>query len=423
MAHVLTMRGTNGHRAKEVLKSSERDREGSTSAGSPAAWLGSLGAIAAVSAVGRLFGLNPATVGFGYLIVVLLASMRGGLLLGTACSLLATLSYNVFFFPPLYRLTIHEPENWVALGAFLVASVVVSRLVVAARREAETARRRTAELETLHGLSIDLFAAEDRDAALGHALELLDARQASRPALESAARLFALAIERERLLEERAHLAALRESEALKTSLLRAVSHDLTTPITAITIQIEALRRVAGGEAVDAIEAETSRLRRRVENLLAMARLEAGNARPRREPTPPADLFRAVRENLPLVFGARPIAVRVEDDCPEADVDPSLALEVLVNLVENAHRASPPGSPVDLVASRSDTGVRLEVLDRGPGLPAGLVDGAGNLLGDVAPHGLGLEIARGLAAANGGLLALLPRAGGGTEARLELPAA
>jgi two-component system sensor histidine kinase KdpD len=443
-----------------------------------------------------------------YLIVVLFTSMWGGLLPGTMASVLATLCYNFFFFPPLYTLNISEPANWFALAAFLVASVTVSRLVTAARTQAERAEQRRSELETLYGLSIDLFTATTRVGALGEAagraLTLLGARagglvlfegspynqkviwwngdkpdeiedlisgvgrhkeplefpsplgrdvylplvvggrttgtlvargtEASRQALESASRLVALAVERERFMEEHAHVQALRESEALKTSLLRAISHDLTTPITAITIRTESLRRRASADAdllddVEAIAEETSRLRRRIDNLLSMARLEAGKAKPRREPTPPADLFRAARENLPLVFGSRTVTVHVDPDCPDANVDPSLALEILVNLVENAHRVSPPGIPIELVARRHPLDpekVRMEVLDRGPGPPPGVVDGEGNIAtttSDVAQRGLGLEIARSLAAANGGSIGLAPRSGGGTIARIDVPAA
>ena len=335
-------------------------------------WAAAMAAIAAVTAASRAIGLNASTVGFAYLIAVLLIALWGGLLMATVSSVVATLCYNFFFFSPLYTLTLADPANWFALAAFLIASVTVSRLVVAAR--------------------------EQRDAAL------------------------ALSAERERLLEERAHLEALRESEALKTSLLRAISHDLTTPITAITIRMEALRRRAAGdeelrEVAAAIAGETERLRRRIDNLLSMARLEAGRAKPRPEPTPPADLFRAARENLPQVFGARTVSVHVDADCPDANVDPSLVLEILVNLVENAHRVSPPSAPIELTARRDGERVSLEVLDRGPGLPPGVADA------DVAQRGLGLEIARSLAAANGGSVALVPRAGGGTVARIDLPAA
>lgn len=348
-----------------------------------------IGAIAATAA-GRAMNLNANTMGFAYLVVVLLASVRGGLIAGTLASIAATLFYNYFFFPPLYTFVIHDAANWVALAAFLMTSVVVSRLVLAARIEADRAEQRRKEVETLYA-------------------------------------------ERQKLIEEQAHMQALRESETLKTSLLRAISHDLSTPLTAITIHTQALRRKGGHdddlkEAISGIADETSRLHRRIDNLLAMARLEAGKAKPHPEPTPPADLFHAVRDNLPLVFQSRPVTVRVEEDCPDANVDPSLALEVLVNLIENAHRVSPPGARLELVARAHPldrSRVRIEVLDRGPGLPPGVADAGGNILpgatSDVA--GLGLEIARTLAVANGGSIAITPREGGGTVARFDVPAA
>jgi two-component system sensor histidine kinase KdpD len=137
-----------------------------------------------------------------------------------------------------------------------------------------------------------------------------------------------------------------------------------------------------------------------------------------------------VRENLPLVLQSRQITVAVDADCPDANVDPSLALEILVNLIENAHRVSPPDTPLELVARvhpLDPAQVRLEVLDRGPGLPAGVADADGNILPgattDVAQRGLGLEIARSLAVANGGTIGIIPRQGGGTIVRLDVPAA
>lgn len=465
--------------------------------------------LAAVTLVGRTTHLNPSTAGFAFLIVVLLASLRGGLIVGTVSSIVATLCFNFFFLPPLHTFTIQDPANWIALAAFLVTSVTVSRLVIAARIQAERAEQRRTELETLYGLSIDLFTATNRVGALGEAagraLTLLGAKEgglvlydgspfrqnvvwwlgdkpdevedliagvgrhkeplefpsplgrdvylplvvggrttgtlvargteATMQALLSASRLVGLAVERERFIEENAHVHALRESEMLKTSLLRAISHDLSTPLTAITLHTESLRRKAEEDdelrvPVAGISSETARLRRRIDNLLSMARLEAGKSKPRPEPTPPADLFHAVRENLPLVFQSRPVTIYVEEDCPDANVDPSLTLEILVNLIENAHRVSPDGAPLELVARAhpiDPARVRIEVLDRGPGLPVGVADAEGNLLAgattDVAQRGLGLEIARSLALANGGTIGITPRPGGGTVARLDVPAA
>jgi len=154
---------------------------------------------------------------------------------------------------------------------------------------------------------------------------------------------------------------------------------------------------------------------------------------PRREPTPPADLFRAARENLRPIASSRSIAARVEPDCPDLDVDPSLALEILVNLIENAHRASPGSAPIELAAAphpSDPSRVRLEVLDRGRGLTEA-IHRLGALgaspetpaSGDVPRKGLGLEIARSFAAAHDSHVVLLPREGGGVCARIDMPAA
>ena len=254
---------------------------------------------------------------------------------------------------------------------------------------------------------------------------------AARGALESVVRLLGLALERSALLRDRAHMEALRESEALKTALLRAVSHDLSTPLTAMSLQVDGLRRGLDGQPIplarlDTLGEQLARLQRRVGNLLSLARLETGGVAPHPEPTPAPDLFRAARESLPVAPPGREVKVEVAPDCPDLLVDPSLALEIVVNLLENAHRAAPRGTPIDLTAGRhpGEAGrVRLGVLDRGPGLP--LLAGAGGEVdaGDVLPRGLGLEIARSFAAASGGAVRLSGRPGGGTCAWVDLPAA
>ena len=276
-----------------------------------------------------------------------------------------------------------------------------------------------------HRQTLELPSGAGRDVYLplrigGDVIGVLVARGTSTPlpAAESAATLVTLAVERERLLAESAHVQALREGDALKTSLLRAVSHDLATPLTAISLLIERLRTLITDPIVNDIAEQTGRLRRRIENLLAMARLEARSVVPRPEPTPAADLFRAVREHLPLVVENRPIEVRVAPDCPEVWVDPSLALEILVNLIENAHQASPPRAAIELSAFRHPLDperVRLEVADRGPGIEKDP--------SDTPRRGLGLEIARSLSSASGGSVTLANRAGGGAVARIDLPAA
>jgi two-component system sensor histidine kinase KdpD len=471
-------------------------------------WAIALAGIAAMTAIGRLVHLNPTTIALAYLLVVLFTSIWGGLVLGVAMSIVATGCYNFFFLPPFGTFTIADPANWIALGTFLVASIVASRLVVMAREKAAEADARRNDIEVLYNLSLDLFTATNRVGALGeaagrallsigarggglmlfgetpyrqnliswvgekpdgvedlvagvgrhnnmveipapfgrdvylplvvgaHPTGVLVARGVTAPrrALESVAALVALAVERERFISENTRLQALKDSDALKTSLLRAVSHDLTTPLTAIALQIEAMKRTFGDpEAlarVASVEAESRRLQRRIGNLLAMARLESGKFVPHPEATPAADLFRDARENLSGIRERRRFDVQVSPDCPDVFVDPSLALEMITNLIENSDRASPAHEAIELVARIhpfDSTKVRLEILDRGPGLPEVSPDATARVdaekESDVPSRGLGLEIARSLASASGGAVSLNNRAGGGAVARIDLPAA
>jgi two-component system sensor histidine kinase KdpD len=453
-------------------------------------------------------GANAATAGFAFLITILGIAVATNLTTSLISSIVATLCYNYFFFPPVGTFTIAEPANWIALISFFIASLVATRLVLRERMQKQHAEAQRREVEALYSLSIDLFTATNRVGALGEAASraltnagaiggglvlfgsgtydqrvvswsgpkaeeiedliagvgrhnrplefpaitgrdvylplniggnvvgVLAARRttATLRALESAATLVALAVERERFLAESAHMQALEEGDALKTSLLRAVSHDLATPLTAVSLQIERLRSLVDGagagavdgiaEVVDDIAEHTGRLRRRIENLLAMARLEARSVLPRPEPTPAADLFRSVREHLPLVVQNRRIDIRIDRDCPDVYVDPSLALEILANLVENAHQASPFDTGIELSAFRHPLDaerVRMEVADRGPGLRPD--SEAAKEASDTPRRGLGLEIARSLAGASGGQVTLANRAGGGAIARIDLPAA
>ena len=270
--------------------------------------------------------------------------------------------------------------------------------------------------------------------------------------LASAARLLALAIERDRLIEQSTRSEALAASDRLKTALLRAVSHDLRSPLTAMAIGIEALLRDSPESSPDRIRLlvvarERERLGRRVDQLLTAARLEAGLLHPHLEPIPAAELFRAARENLELVLADRKVEIEIAHDCPELATDAALVIEALVNLIENAARVSPPHSELRLSAvaeGGQDRGdglrwpprVALEVADRGPGLPAGLVEqfadaptGRRGATSFPLPSfleggrgGLGLAIVRQLAAACGGSFEMRDRIDGGASARLILPA-
>lgn len=460
-----------------------------------------------VSLFGTAVGLNATSVGFLFLVAVLFIASRRPLFVATAAAIGATLCYNFFFFPPTGTLTIDDPANWIALGSFLVTSLLANRLLVRERVQAEQARTSRQEVEALYALSVDVLKATSGVGELGQAaaraLRMVGAASggvilfgaspqqqqvvawtgdpmtddveeviagvgrhkrvtelpsrfgrdaylpltvggriggvlavrgsnATRSALESVATLLSFAVERERFITERAHVEALRESNELKTSLLQAVSHDLNSPLTVLTVECEALAR-KGGVHPDAaghiriMREEVAQLHWRIENLLSIARYEAGIVNPRTEPTPAADLFRSARASLAAIVQSRPIRTTVAPDTGDLLVDPSLALEIVINLVENAHRASPPEALIELsaVASREDSGrVWVEVLDRGAGFSRAQQKALRAVgLPDAAGRGLGLELARTLATLNGGSVEWFPRPGGGTIARVDLPAA
>ncbi len=318
-------------------------------------------------------GANALTAAFLYFLGVLLAATFG-VLAAAAAAVAATACLNFFFLPPLGSLHLADSANWFALAAFLVAGGLTSHLVSRAREEARLARERAQGLKDL--------------------------------------------------LEERERAEALRRSDRLREALLRAVSHDLASPLTAMGFEIDTLRRELSGlpaaATVEELGRQHARLRRRIEDLLALGRLEAGAVAPRPEPPPPADLFRSARESL--APWRRPVIIQVEPNCPDLLVDPSLALEIIVNLMENADRASPEGTAIQLVAGRDGDGVRLGILDRGhgvPGLAPGEVVGAGQL----ATGGLGLDIASRFAKACGGQVRLEAGAVEGITAWVTLPAA
>jgi len=428
---------------------------------------------------GRAAGANETTAALLELLAVLFVAARRGFAAGAAASLAATLAYNFFFLPPVHTFSIADGRNWVALAAFLVASVVAGRLLATARERASEALARRRDAETLSELALQLFAFNARPGdfeamtstvaralgARGASLDLatpggddrqvvalaaapgVDARAegeelaldlggehlgrltiegatASERVRQAAGRLLALALERHRLIAETARTEAARESERLQSALLRAVSHDLKSPLTALRIGLEALSERAdlpeeAAARIAALTRDQERLARRVDNLLALARVEAGRVRPRPEPTPPGDLFGAARADLAHLLEGRAVEVRVGADCPDLWVDPVLASEVLVNLLENAARHAPAGLPIELAARAVGARVELTVADRGPGPDAPPAEAAA----DGHRTGLGLRIARELARASGGEVALEPRPGGGALARFSLPAA
>jgi two-component system sensor histidine kinase KdpD len=256
------------------------------------------------------------------------------------------------------------------------------------------------------------------------------ARKRLLPALAS---LLGVAIDRERLAQEALEAEALRRSDAMKTAVLRAVSHDLRTPLMAILTSASALARQDlrlseedERELVATILGASERLDRLIGNLLDLSRLEAGAAQPEPGVWTVDDLIaQALTETGPA--GER-IEVELPDDSLAVRVDSQQIERVLVNLFENALKYSPEPEPVRVQVVQTPNRVLIRVVDRGPGVSSNdrerifepFQRGSN---GDGRGAGLGLAIARGFAEANGADVWAESRPGQGATFVVALPAA
>jgi two-component system sensor histidine kinase KdpD len=277
----------------------------------------------------------------------------------------------------------------------------------------------------------------------GEVLAVLAVRPAGERRLEASQRAFleavahqaALVLDRVRLAEEARHSALRVEREELRSGLLSSVSHDLRTPLAAITGAGTMLRDEAALDAslrrelVETVCDEAERLERLVSNLLEMTRLESGTVEPRREWVPVDEVVGSALNRVERRLAGRSVRTALAPDLPLLSIDPVLVEQVLVNLLENAVKYTPPGSELEIRADRDGPSVTFEVADRGPGIPPGDEEriferfhrgthGAG-----IRGVGLGLPIARAIAQAHGGRLTAANRPGGGAAFRLTLPLA
>lgn len=254
---------------------------------------------------------------------------------------------------------------------------------------------------------------------------------ARRRFLEALSYYAALGVERVRLVADAEHAEALRRADELKDALLASVSHDLRTPLTTIKALAQDIRR-EGDERAAIIEEEADRLNRFVADLLDLSRLAGGALTVTPEVNAAEDLVGAALQRISGTAQGREVAVHLDPTEPLAlgRFDFVHSLRILVNLLENALKYSPPSLPVDVSVQRSGEWLDFRVADRGPGVaapdrerifepfhrPAGTMPDTGGV-------GLGLSIARRLAEAQGGRVQYEERAGGGSVFTLRLPAA
>jgi two-component system sensor histidine kinase KdpD len=441
--------------------------------------LGSLAAVAIVT--GAVFALRSVapvlSLGVLYVFAVVFVALVWGFAYALPASVASMLALNWFFLPPTHSLQLDQSENWFALAVYLGTSVVVSSLAAAVKRRAAEAEQRGLEQSLLADVSAALLEGGDvqsrlrpTSARLAAALHVGRARieldslrraergeasrrlvagdravgtlffdRASTPDEEAASRLLpslasllAVAADRERLARAAVEAETIRRSDVMKTTLLRAVSHDLRSPLTAIraaaegltheTLELEAADRE---ELLSTIRVEAARLERLVSNLLDISRLEGGGAKPRPELWSVDGLVAVALDAVP---GSEHVEVELDESGPPVRVDPAHIERVLANLLENALAATAAGGGAVVVRVESEGDeVRIRVDDAGPGLPADDLERIFEPFerGDDQGRGtgLGLAIARGFAEANGGRLWAEASPLGGAAFVLALPAA
>lgn len=305
-------------------------------------------------------------------------------------------------------------------------------------RNVQPAREYAGPLRDQHVLLVPITTATERRGVL-----LAARSQASEPfndddrrLLETFANQAALAIERGTLAAERARAEILSRTDELRRALLSAVSHDLRTPLTSIKASITTLMQpdidwdeADRYELMAAIDEEADRLNRIVTNLLDLSRIEAGALQPVRDWYSPEGIVRDALERLERQLAGREIVVEMPERDVLVDVDAVMIAEVLANLLENAAKYSPPGTPIRIVGRIEGLMLAVSVIDRGIGLPAGEEEQIFDMFyraragGRTSGAGMGLAICRGFVEAHGGTIRATSNPNGGATFTFTLPLA
>src|SRR5271157_1725974 len=319
--------------------------------------------IAAILALYRtLVPVNNTTVALTLLLAILGMSAGWGLAEATVASLVAVVGFNYWFLPPVGTLTIQDPQNWVALLAFLVTAVTASQLSARARRRAAEAEARRLEIERLYALVqammlsgnarktirefvgkvVQVFgcgvAAELEDVSVDaqRLLATAPVRLGGRPlgslaligplpseqSVRAIMHLMAITIEKARALEDAGHAEAARQSEVLKSALLDSLAHDIKTPLTSIKAAVTSLLGSAPGterELLTIINEEADRLNQLAAEVIAMARIEAGKLHLEKRPVAAADLIAGALSECAAALKGRQVTVKAPKVLPSAE--------------------------------------------------------------------------------------------------------
>jgi two-component system sensor histidine kinase KdpD len=466
--------------------------------------LAAIAAVALVTIVYRHIPVNPTTVALTFLLVVLGFASRWGLTLATTTAVISTLAFNYYFLPPVHTFVISDPQNWIALLAFLISAILGSRLSERARREARNANSRRKEVEQLYSLSQQLLATDNvvelvksipghvRDAfnLQAAAMFLPNRREVystdpdhpelneeqlrsvrgrgelsvdeqrmlcfvplrvgvrpvgslgmagavlSRETLEAVGSLIAIAIERAGAVETLTRAEAARESEGLRSALLDSITHEFRTPLTSMKLAAtsllspDPLTAEARQELLTVLDEEIDRLNRLVGEATEMAQLDAQQIELRRHDYAVRELVDLGVERSRRALTGRELVVDIPEHLPPVRVDLERIAEVLGQLLENAAKYSPAGSPVTITAEQTGSFVKIDVADRGPGID----DMEQSLIFEkfyrgrdqrysVQGTGMGLAIAKAIVEAHQGSIGLVSQPGSGSVFYFTVPIA
>jgi len=350
----------------------------------PRGYLVGLALVAAVTVVGLVtHGLIIATnLVMLFLLAVVIVALRWGLGPAIFTAFASVVAFDFFIIPPRLTFEVADTQYLLTFVGLLITGIVISTLAARARQQAFEA------------------------------------------------------VERAQLMEQAREAELLRATEKLQTALLNSISHDLRTPLASITGAVSSLRdpevqldETTRAELIGDIAEEADRLNRLVGNLLDMTRVEAGALHIKAEIGDMAEVIGAALEQRAPALKKRPLELRVPRDLPPVSMSEPLIVQVMVNLLDNALKYSPEGSPVEVAVAVEGELVSVQVSDRGVGFPEGderhIFDKFYRVQhpGRVTGTGLGLAIAKGIVEAHGGEIVADHRAGGGSVFCFTLPLA
>jgi two-component system, OmpR family, sensor histidine kinase KdpD len=460
----------------------------------------SLASLAILTFAAHTFYINASTVGFAYLLLVLVVASTCGFIEASILSIAATMTYNFFFLPPVGTFNIAETQNWVALFAFLMTSLIASRLSTKAKRRALDAIERQRDIERLYTFSRAILLIDSPDSLPSQLIQKLAdifqlsfavlydrrtegfyragpsevegvenqlretalhgttlsndrdliftaIRLGSEPigslafqgagiadsVLQGIANLVAIGLERARAQDLAHEIEVTRRSEQLRTTLIDAMAHEFKTPLTSIrattTLLLDSPDQAKENrmELLRIADEEAQHLGNLIDDTVAMARLDTGSIKVNPEILDILEIIEEVTGALKIELQGRPLEIAHEEEIPAAAFDRHLLKLAIKQLVDNAIKYSPAGTPLSIRVRQDGESIGVDVTDCGKGIS---VQEQGRIFerfyrspsvqNQIPGSGLGLSIAQSIARAHGGSLTVASFPGE-TTFRLVLP--